>query len=89
MYEKFQGCHQQTFIHCEETLAEDVAATSELYPKPAVCGDEGFWDLISTKSTWEVGEKGQEAVDNEMAGGRWVQQCLFHGGSTSAALHRN
>lgn len=46
----------QTFIHGEETLAQDVAAAPELHPEPAVRGDEGPRGFVATKPAWEVEE---------------------------------
>lgn len=50
------GCfhHAQTFVHCKETFAQDVAAAAKLHPEPAVCGDQGLWDLIAAKPAWKV-----------------------------------
>lgn len=48
---------EQTFVHREETLAQDVAAAPELHPEPAVCGDEGLRGFIAAKPAWEVEEK--------------------------------
>lgn len=55
---------EQTFIHCEETLAQDVAAAPELHPEPAVRGDEGLWGFIATKPAWEA-EKNGETVGGQ------------------------
>lgn len=55
---------EQTFIHREETLAQDVAAAPELHPEAAVCGDEGLWGLIAAKPAWEA-EKNGEAVGGQ------------------------
>lgn len=52
---------EQTFVHCEETLAQEAAAAPELHPEPAVCGREGLRDFIATKPTWEVEKIGQVA----------------------------
>lgn len=78
------GCKQelprllcaQTFIHREETLAQDVAAAPELHPESAVGGDKGLRGLIATKPTWEV-EKNGDAAGAQQAGARCRQrkQC--------------
>lgn len=52
--------HEQTFIHCEETLAQDVAAAPKLHPEPAVRGGDGLRGFIATEPTWEV-EKNSQA----------------------------
>lgn len=52
---------EQTFIHREETLAQDVAAAPELHPEPAVCGDEGLWGFIAAKPAWEAEKNGEAA----------------------------
>lgn len=70
---------EQTFIHCEETLAQDVAAAPELHPEPAVCGDEGLRDFITTKPTCEA-EKNGQAVGGQPEGAR----CRQRGSSVSS-----
>lgn len=56
------GClrHEQTFIHREETLAQDVAAAPKLHPEPAVRGGDGLRGFVTTEPTWEV-EKNSQA----------------------------
>lgn len=53
--------HEQTFIHREEALAQDVAAASEFHPEAAVCGDERLRDFVATKPTWGAEKNGQAA----------------------------
>lgn len=61
-YQELPGWHrEQTFIHREETLAQDVAAAPELHPEPAVRGDEGLWGFIATKPAWEAEKHGEAA----------------------------
>lgn len=52
--------NKQTFIHCEETLAQDVAAAPKLHPEPAVRGGDGLRGFIATEPTWE-GKKNSQA----------------------------
>lgn len=52
---------EQTFVHREETLAQDAAAAAELHPEPAVRGGEGLRDVITAKPTWEVEKMGEAA----------------------------
>ena len=58
---------EQTFIYREEALAQDVAAASEFHPEPAVRGDEGLWDFVATKPTWER-EKNCQAAGRRQGG---------------------
>ena len=73
---------EQTFIYREEALAQDVAATSEFHPEPAVRGDEGLWDFVATKPTWER-EKNCQALADSKEGAQHKQkeresrQCCF------------
>lgn len=57
--------HEPTFVHCEETLAQDAAAAPELHPEPAVRGGEGLRDFIATKPTWERKRQVRLLADSE------------------------
>lgn len=57
--------HEPTFVHREETLAQDAAAAPELHPEPTVRGGEGLRDFIATKPTWEWKRQVSLPADSE------------------------
>lgn len=86
--------HERTFIYREETLSQDVAATPELHPEPAVCGDEGLRGFVATKPTWEVKRNSQAAGGQQEAAycrqrESGVSLNVVQGGNSSCSTHRS